>query len=325
MRGDRHGALAGRALGVLLEPARCLEELDVVLAHGDSVTLEVDVGHAQRAELAAAQAAPRRQRDGRTEPRRRCIDERRDLGRGGDPPLGCALGAGAGDLAGVAHDRPVLDRDVEHGPEEAVGLADRRPAPGPAQRLRVPGTDHRRGDGDDREVEQLVEVEPHVAAAGLRPAFADAGVLLEVALAVRTQCPAPQASVGQPVPSLDLLLDAVEVAGGVGGRPVGLGSGLPLPIRCREARLVPPGGKLPDRPEPAPDHHRGHRGCSSIGSTVPAAMYAESSDSGIRTWRPTRTNLMRRSAIRRRGNRTVVPRISAAASTVRSRSTVPLS
>lgn len=41
--------------------------------------------------------------------------------------------------------------------------------------------------------------------------------------------------------------------------------------------------------------------------------------SGMRTWRPTRTKTIRRSAMRRRGNRSEVPRRSAASWTVGSR------
>jgi hypothetical protein len=60
----------------------------------------------------------------------------------------------------------------------------------------------------------------------------------------------------------------------------------------------------------------------ATGSTRPAAMNSRTTDSGMRTWRPMRMNRMRRSAIRRRGNRSVVPSSSATSATVRCRSMV---
>lgn len=51
---------------------------------------------------------------------------------------------------------------------------------------------------------------------------------------------------------------------------------------------------------------------ATTGSTVPSRIRSSSAVSGMRTWRPTWTKRTRRSATRRRGNRTVVPSSSAA-------------
>jgi hypothetical protein len=57
----------------------------------------------------------------------------------------------------------------------------------------------------------------------------------------------------------------------------------------------------------------GHRLVEApAGSTVPSLMRSSSADRGMRTWRPTWMNRTRRSAMRRRGKRTVVPRNSGA-------------
>jgi hypothetical protein len=61
-----------------------------------------------------------------------------------------------------------------------------------------------------------------------------------------------------------------------------------------------------------PDAHILNRSTThSSGLTVPAAMYASTVHSGIRTWLPIFTKVIRRSAIRRRGNRSLVPSRSA--------------
>src|SRR5581483_7341396 len=54
------------------------------------------------------------------------------------------------------------------------------------------------------------------------------------------------------------------------------------------------------------------------GSKVPAWMKSATADAGMRTWRPSRTTVMRRSEIRRRTKRGFVLKTSAACSTVNS-------
>ena len=56
----------------------------------------------------------------------------------------------------------------------------------------------------------------------------------------------------------------------------------------------------------------------TIGSTVPSRTKSSREETGIRTCRPIRTNLIRRSAMSRRGNRSEVPKTPATSSTLNS-------
>src|SRR5262249_28381642 len=107
--------------------------------------------------------------------------------------------------------------------------------------------------------------------------------------------------------------------------PEGLRRGPVGTVRAEVAGLIPAGWEPPDPAEPTLASHqatRPDRGRGG-GSTNPSAINSRTADSGMRTWRPTRTNRMHRSAIRLRGKRSVVPSSWATSATVGWRSIVP--
>src|SRR5450759_3261102 len=133
-----------------------------------------------------------------------------------------------------------------------------------------------------------------------------------------------KALVGNPMTSLDISFGPIEPALGIGLGAESLLGGLPGPVRSREAGLVPARGELAHHAKTSPRHQAtpplGDQENSS-GSTVPDATKASRADIGMRTCRPTWTNLIRRSATSRLGNLTVVPSSLAASSTVNNLST----
>ena len=105
---------------------------------------------------------------------------------------------------------------------------------------------------------------------------------------------------------------------------LGLGAERPGCASCRRPPAHDPGLACLGRRRPVLDARRcgrpvGRCAAHSAASTVLAAMKSSSAASGMRTWVPSLTNVMRRSAMSRRGNRSVVPRRSAAWATVSSR------
>ena len=88
------------------------------------------------------------------------------------------------------------------------------------------------------------------------------------------------------------------------------------PIRPAISHLIVPRVAPSDASKAAP-FGCGHDALLNVlGGTVPAWMNSATAEAGMRTWRPTRTNQIRRSAINRLGNRAVVPNTAAASSTV---------
>src|SRR5450759_5126088 len=158
----------------------------------------------------------------------------------------------------------------------------------------------------------------HVPPAGLGPALADAGVLLEVCLAAFPESAVTQALVLHPLATLDVELDAVQVAGCVGVRSERCRCRLALSARRGEACLEAAGREPANVAESATGHQATlpERQVMTTGSTVPSRTNSSRAETGIRTCRPTRTNLIRRSAMSRRGNRSEVPKTSPTSSTL---------
>src|SRR5690606_8937190 len=213
------------------------------------------------------------------------------------------LFAGALDLAGVLPDQPVRHGGVQDGPHQPVRLGNLPSARLAPESRRVPAPDVGRPDLVQVHVtEGRGKVEPEQVLIG-PPGLPGQVAVLHPFGRVLSEGDRPGFRV-EPVALGDLGILELEPALRGLLRVERLGRRAESSVRPSVPRLVAARRQLADIAEVAlllAGHHAALPVCRRTGSTVPAAMNSSNADSGMRTYRPILTKVIRRSSIRRRG------------------------
>ena len=221
----------------------------------------------------------------------------------------------------------VLHRRREDGADQPVGLGRHRDGHAAGQQRGAPFPDHAGRQLPDRYAAQVrIDVLTQQPPVEVHRARAQPGPFGDPCRRVLAEFHLAALGIG-PLARSDLGFDHHERSVSVAPSLVGFRPRPHPPVRSRIADLIPPGLPSADVAETPVTFSVRHYATPFIlcrisasvsGSTRPASMKSASADSLIRTWRPTLTNSMRRSAINRRMNRGDVLSRSAAASTVSS-------
>ena len=247
-----------------------------------------------------------------------------------DRPFRCTLLPRPADTARVTRENLVLLHGrSQHRPEQPVRLGSHGHRHAIAQKAGPPVPDHRRGQLPQRHRPELGHdvplQQPRIQINRARP---EPRTLCDPPGRIVTEPRLTAIRVG-PLPREHVRLDQHQSPPRITRPGKCLRASTNAAIRPRIPDLIAAGRQLADIAETpmtilvrhqATPLRRGHVSATVSGSTRPASMNSRTAGSGIRTWRPSFTNLIRRSAIRRRGNRSVVPSSSATSATVRSRS-----
>src|ERR1019366_3714567 len=287
----------------------------------------VNVHAPQRGQLTPPEAAEYCQQDEDAVALSHGICQSVDLTHCQHMPLRRAVLPRSADPARVSADDAVVHSGVHNGAEQPVGLGSRGGARARVNEILAPSADLRvpdLGDGPGAKHRQQMAVQQ--VAVDLDRAPAQARPFFDPGCGVLAERDEPIVRV-DPVVIDDVCFCACQPS-------LGLSLGRERVRSWAHNAIRPPVASLPlarrqdtDSTESTATpfdvaHYAALLRRRTTGSTTPDAMNSFNAVSGMRTCRPTRTKRIRRSAMSRRGNRSVVLSNSAASVTVSSRSAI---